>query len=124
MLDTATETEAPRVARPANLTYTRRVLLEMLISRPVATTDAIIDKLWGHDPNGGPDNPAGVIRVHMTYLRRFLRDHGVTIESDYMVGYRIPEAMRDMARAALDAGTERRWVDRSRPASGGIEVAA
>ncbi len=38
--------------------------------------------LYGNDPNGGPDDPDGVVKVLMCRLRKRLHVYGLTILSD------------------------------------------
>ena len=98
--------DAERLTR---MTPSRRIILDCLVENDRITSGQLIDELYGWDENGGPDDPHGVIRFHMFYLRRLLARHDVTITYRPGIGYRIPDdGMRARARAVLDAGNSGR----------------
>lgn len=58
----------------------KKLLVALIDSHPRAVrTEVLIDRLWGDDPNGGPDNPPNVIRTMVTNMRKRLPDYGWTI---------------------------------------------
>lgn len=108
-------------AKTVGLTHSRRVILKALVQREFVPIESLIDLLWGHDPNGGPDDPLNVIRVHMAFVRRFLERFGVIVETSRGLGYRIPSAqMRETAHEAMIQGIEERWSDQRRSSTGEI----
>jgi len=52
----------------------------------IVTRDHLTDALWGSDPDGGPDDPEGSVKVYISRLRR---RHGLEIETVWGVGYRL-----------------------------------
>jgi len=51
--------------------------------------DTIIDRLWGHDPNGGPIAPKNVIAIFIGQTNHKLRTSGYRIENVWGQGYRL-----------------------------------
>jgi hypothetical protein len=69
------EVEALRYARLAR--QERIVLDELVRAYPKpARISALINALYGDDPDGGADNPGQVIRVRVMQLRRVLPRYG------------------------------------------------
>lgn len=63
------------------LSIVRRTIVKRLIKshpRPVSSDD-LIDTVYSNVRDGGPMNPRSTLIVHMTYLRRALKQHGWTI---------------------------------------------
>ena len=58
-----------------------RLIVDLLASAyPRAVSlERIYDELYGFDPNGGPDNPSGVVAVRITKLRRQIEPYGWTV---------------------------------------------
>lgn len=68
----------------APLTHSQRNVLEALISahpRP-STKDALINAVWGLDPNGGPLDPLNVIAVHCHRINKAILPFGWRIQGD------------------------------------------
>lgn len=64
------------------LTDQQGAIMSQLLGRygkPVYRTN-LIEALWGDDPEGGPLNPAGVIRVQLNNIRRIFRALGVDLD--------------------------------------------
>jgi hypothetical protein len=63
-------------------------LLNTLLCRQgeIVSQDEITTALWGDDPDGGPDNPIGVIKTVIYQMRRF----GWPIQTYWGRGYMIP----------------------------------
>lgn len=72
-----------------NLTPTEMEIADMLMARPgsVVRIDAIVGRLYGVNPDGGPDDPMNVIRAMVSRLRR----KGFHIQNLHGIGYRIHE---------------------------------
>jgi DNA-binding response OmpR family regulator len=49
-------------------------------------TTAIVERVWGHDPNGGPKTVTNCVHVHCGNLRRRLRLVDIGLESKKGVG--------------------------------------
>ena len=65
----------------ARMPAQHRTLIEALIKaypRRV-TLDHLVDRLYGDDIDGGPDDPKQVIRAHVVRLRKKLPKYGWTI---------------------------------------------
>lgn len=53
------------------------------------TLDAIMENIWGHDPNGGPDCADVIIRRYVCTGRPKLKPFGFGYECVRGVGYRL-----------------------------------
>jgi DNA-binding winged helix-turn-helix (wHTH) protein len=86
----------------------RLVILELLARSNASwvSHEAIIDALWGHDPNGGPDYPGNIVAVHVMHLRRALRAYGVEIRNVFGAGYGIPREQRGRALEVMNEVAE------------------
>lgn len=65
----------------ARMPRNHRILIETLARaypRRV-TIEHLVDQLFDDDPDGGPDNPVHVVRVHINRLRKKLPKYGWTI---------------------------------------------
>lgn len=68
----------------------RRLFLAIARGKGRAVTiHAILNNIWGHDPNGGPDCADGIIRRYVSIGRRKLEPFGFGIETVRGVGYRL-----------------------------------
>ena len=86
---------------PALLTQQQAALLEPLrCGHPVAM-ERLIALLYGHRPDGGPDDPAGNIAVQISKLRARLAPHGVIIVTVGQAGYMVHPDHRDRLTALL-----------------------
>jgi len=71
----------------------RRKIIRCLIRaypRPV-TIKALVEFVYGDDPNGGPDTPENVLQSTMTHMRPIMRD----------MGWEIPKATNGRGNFAL-----------------------
>jgi len=50
---------------------------------------SILDSMYGHRSDGGPDGPQQCIRVHVSRIRKALRGTGWGIEGIWGEGYRL-----------------------------------
>jgi DNA-binding response OmpR family regulator len=66
------------------------VILAGNLGRRVTLRD-IADRLWGDDPEGGPDWSHGAIGVHVHRLRPILRKLGLAIRANWSAGYELVE---------------------------------
>jgi DNA-binding response OmpR family regulator len=80
-----------------------------VLTRGPRPTETLMQAVWGHDRNDGPDDMAGALRVHISKLRR----KGFVIESTHKHHYRL----RFDPRQSLVEGA--RWMQ---PASEPREV--
>jgi len=48
------------------------------------TTNELVDIIYGDDSNGGPDDAAAAIHVHIHRLNRTLRDDGLRIRTVHL----------------------------------------
>lgn len=55
----------------------------------LVTYENAIDALWGDDPNGGPDNASGRLRVHICNLRKALAGSDRRIVTLWKTGMRL-----------------------------------
>ncbi len=55
------------------------------------TLSQVVDKLHGHDPDGGPEFAAQSVRVQVSKLRFILKPHGLTIFSAKNATYRLEQ---------------------------------
>lgn len=53
------------------------------------TYEAMIDALWGDDPDGGPDDATGRLRVHICNLRKALAGGDRRIVTLWKTGVRL-----------------------------------
>lgn len=51
--------------------------------------DTIIDRLWGHDPSGGPIAPLNNICIHVSRINRKMASAGYRVENVWGQGYRL-----------------------------------
>lgn len=71
------------------LTAKEATLLKTLYERPdVVRKEVLWDELYALLPNGGPEPK--IIDVFICKMRRKLRSHGITIETVWGRGYRLP----------------------------------
>lgn len=69
-----------------------RILRRLAASQGrIVSETALIDVLYGDDPNGGPDDPGDCIRTFIKRLRRRLPEGA--IENRHGVGYRLHEGV-------------------------------
>ena len=54
--------DVPVEAMRAALTRSQAVILDAVIRTPGLSVERVADALYGADPNGGPENAAGVVR--------------------------------------------------------------
>lgn len=71
-------------------TRSQYVIVEMLQNAfpKVLPMQRFVDELYGLDPNGGADDPKGVVRVHICKVRKILKTAGWRI-SKVKYGYRL-----------------------------------
>ena len=67
------------------LTPIETTILQLMLKRKTVRVESLVDAVWGADPDGGPSDGAGTIRVHLVHLRKKLP--GLTIVSHYGIGY-------------------------------------
>ena len=53
------------------------ILDALLGAEKIVTTDALIDAIWGDDPEGGPDDALNTLRVHINRIRSMLERSGL-----------------------------------------------
>jgi len=72
--------------RYSSLTLNEAILVAALQDAPHSLRrDWIYDRIWGDDPNGGPDDP----RKHLDVLISKLRRKGFDIQTLWGFGYRL-----------------------------------
>lgn len=59
--------------------------------------ERIINRLWGHDPNGGPDDPLSGIAVRVHNANKRLEASGYRIENVWGIGYRLRTVIAGVA---------------------------
>jgi hypothetical protein len=92
----------------ARVTGNQARILAALVERDNMTRAELIDRMYGHRADGGPDDTKRNFKVTLCYLRKALRARGLEIETynpQWHVGcrYRIPDGMKDAAREFLGA---------------------
>ncbi len=80
----------------------------------IKTHEAIFDRLWGHDPGGGPEAPRKQVQLYVHRLRGALAHYGVSILTFHGTGYGIEHKQRGRAIAALHDLQHLRGYDRSK----------
>lgn len=66
----------------------KQKIWDAVYSWPGIGSKEIIDWIYGHDPNGGPDSDH-IIHVHVSQMNKKLRKHGVEISGTKWDGYRV-----------------------------------
>jgi DNA-binding response OmpR family regulator len=68
--------------RKAILPYTPGKILTILMNQPenCCHTHTLVDGIYGHREDGGPNNAEATIKVHVHHLRRKLREAGIALD--------------------------------------------
>jgi DNA-binding winged helix-turn-helix (wHTH) protein len=68
-----------------------RMIGEMLADKmPLfVSCDALVELLWGDDPNGGPITAEAAVKVRISHLRRALIGSALRIDTMYRRGWRM-----------------------------------
>ena len=69
----------------AELSPIETIILGCLLKHKIVPVGSLVNAVWGSDPNGGPTDADGTIRVHLVHLRRKLPK--ITVFSHWGVGY-------------------------------------
>lgn len=69
-------------------------LLIAVLRRPIAEWPYIIDVMYGHDPDGGPNDPVRTLRVIVSHLRPKLISAGIVLRTVWGRGFVIDEPTR------------------------------
>ncbi|MGC4409594.1 helix-turn-helix domain-containing protein [Rhizobium rosettiformans] len=85
----------------ANLTRNEVLIVEALVeaNHRLTSIDVLIEKVWGHCPNGGPLSAAEGIRTHICHARKKLEKAGWTIRVQKGHGYRLERLVAGKAVA-------------------------
>lgn len=78
-----TETIVESLSPKERLFYNLLVAADGAIVRQAA----VVQELYGLDPNGGPEDPLAAIRVYLTHIRRKIAGTGDTIKSHTGFGW-------------------------------------
>lgn len=82
-----------------SLPETQRDAFRALLHGHYVTYQRMIDVIYGHRLDGGPDDAEGCVRVVIHKLRKRLSAHGITVErGSYGSGYRLDGASLAKAR--------------------------
>ncbi|PZP65558.1 MAG: hypothetical protein DI604_23975 [Delftia acidovorans] len=75
----------------ASLTRNEMLLVEALVevNHRLTSVEVLIEKMWGHCPDGGPLNADKNVRTHVCYARKKLEKAGWTIRAQKGHGYRL-----------------------------------
>lgn len=107
-----------------HMTPTRRMIFEMLVRRDMLSRAALVEAVWGDDPDGGPIDPHRNLDVHLVYLRRALAPHGIAIETKINVGWRIAPEHKAQARKLLEIDDTLGWRERTSRKAVAVEATA
>jgi hypothetical protein len=66
----------------------KRRIFDAVQRRPGIGAEALRDRIWAADPNGGPEDRK-VLHVHVHQLNRLLRPHGIRVRGSASGGYRV-----------------------------------
>ena len=87
------------------LTPRQGIVVSRLASRHPATYENLTESLYGHDENGGPDDPTNVIAVTICHLRKRLKDTPFEIrrvrDGHYSLVRKMKESLDDIADNVL-----------------------